>query len=426
MLKSNFKNTSHRILVCLILIEFFQMQFVPTTYNSLKMLFLIPIMLICTLTLVSKRYIVLTSCTKLIILYAFSNLLFIFYGVAVGNPGAIKVATVDVVYPILYLILGQVFPTKDNLHGFIKVIFWFTFVIAIYDILFLFANALGLSALIDNVFLKIDAGMRAGMAGGIVNYSSYHTEIYVFNLPFLMALTYKIDQYIEDGDVPSKAIYYVGLIVMSMVSLLSSSRALVVCIVFAFIFIRILAILHKHLTSHGIILGLIILSIVIIGIALNSQKLSPFFSELIRSIIQGFSNKNVSFGSSEYLRSTQKSVLLSGWLNNPIVGAGAGACANDIIRNPDQPWSYEMTYYALLFQKGIIGFCIFGIIVIYTLLSLWKLRKHFWITFPTFVGYLCFLAGNAINPYMQKFSFIWIFFFPMMIVDCIKKNEYEK
>lgn len=64
----------------------------------------------------------------------------------------------------------------------------------------------------------------------------------------------------------------------------------------------------------------------------------------------GTGDKGAAYRREEYY------ALLSGWTENPVLGAGLGASAYGSIRSPLSPWEYELYYMALLHQTGIVGF----------------------------------------------------------------------
>ena len=37
--------------------------------------------------------------------------------------------------------------------------------------------------------------------------------------------------------------------------------------------------------------------------------------------------------------------------------------------------------------------------------------------FPILVGTTCFLIGNATNPYLAKFDYIWVIFLPVTVIN---------
>jgi len=57
-------------------------------------------------------------------------------------------------------------------------------------------------------------------------------------------------------------------------------------------------------------------------------------------------------------RDAQLAALTDGWRAHPVFGAGLGAVAR-VIRSDSQPWAYELSYNALLFQTGLVGLALY-------------------------------------------------------------------
>jgi len=120
-------------------------------------------------------------------------------------------------------------------------------------------------------------------------------------------------------------------------------------------------------------------------------------------------------------RHEQFDALLRGWYENPLLGAGHGASAHGSIRSNERPWAYELSYLALLFQCGLLGFVAYsaGVAWIY-----WKgigiikdggmLGQNM---LALLVGMTCYLIVNATNPYLSRFDGIWAIFLPLAFIN---------
>jgi len=87
----------------------------------------------------------------------------------------------------------------------------------------------------------------------------------------------------------------------------------------------------------------------------------------------------------------------------------------------DQPWAYELSYVALLFHTGIVGLTIYAAAIVWIYrMGLRMIRSGDRIglyMLPTLVGTTCFLIGNATNPYLEKFDYIWVIFLPVALIN---------
>lgn len=83
--------------------------------------------------------------------------------------------------------------------------------------------------------------------------------------------------------------------------------------------------------------------------AFAGAGLTQFFSTAALTSRLGFDDESTD------LRIEQIRLLVAMWLERPLWGHGFGAYTAEMVRNPGTPWSYEMTYAALLMKTGLIG-----------------------------------------------------------------------
>jgi hypothetical protein len=120
-------------------------------------------------------------------------------------------------------------------------------------------------------------------------------------------------------------------------------------------------------------------------------------------------------------RRDQLFALLRGWADAPLLGAGHGASAPGVVRAREMPWAYELSYVALLFQTGLLGFVAYASAVGWLMWMLVKVIRVgdelSLLALPVTVGMVCFLIANATNPYLAKFDYLWILFVPIGVVN---------
>lgn len=121
------------------------------------------------------------------------------------------------------------------------------------------------------------------------------------------------------------------------------------------------------------------------------------------------------------LRSQQLSALIAGWIESPIVGQGLGATEKAIIRSPDMPWAYELSYAALLFHSGLLGVFVYSLAVLWVFYAGLRIVRHkpeaAQVVLPLIAGLAGFLIVNATNPYLSKFDFLWTIFLPVAAIN---------
>jgi len=105
-------------------------------------------------------------------------------------------------------------------------------------------------------------------------------------------------------------------------------------------------------------------------------------------------------------RLVQGPLLLAEWERRPLFGSGLGATLpSGYFRSASQPFSFELTYHAILFQNGIIGLALFlGVPLFAALQSLlamrWLPRKERALAAAGAAGISGLLVACSTNPYL--------------------------
>jgi len=153
-----------------------------------------------------------------------------------------------------------------------------------------------------------------------------------------------------------------------------------------------------------------------------------FFTEInIQNYVENFfSIFDFSSNYSNIERANQLVSLLEGIYQAPLFGHGAGASAS-YIRSVEQPWAYELSYVAFVFQYGVLGLILYFSGLLYIIINMLKMSQDlslhkecrvFLISFM--IGLVSFLIANATNPYLAKFDYMWIIFIPVMLINSYK------
>lgn len=149
-----------------------------------------------------------------------------------------------------------------------------------------------------------------------------------------------------------------------------------------------------------------------VALGLDLQRMA---SDVIDKILSG--------GGDE--RASQSWGLLMGTLSTFGLGAGHGVGIS-IIRNDEFPWRYETVWIATIFRTGFIG------AFVYALPFFLYIKKYFYMRGKgvltqfdlfLFAGFVSsFIAANT-NPYIEAFSFQWMFVFPLVSIYIKVKQE---
>lgn len=115
--------------------------------------------------------------------------------------------------------------------------------------------------------------------------------------------------------------------------------------------------------------------------------------------------------------------LIEGWMNAPLLGNGTGVNAS-VVRS-ELPGNYELSYVALLFERGLLGvslYCILYIVLIYNAIIAINIvdEKRM---ISLIVSINLFMIANATNPYLNAFDYIWFMFILLVPIRLLSKNE---
>lgn len=398
---------------------FFIMLFAPISYKPLKIV-LILIVLIITLASIYKNE--LTMKRQIFWLTWFFTLLGLFFmllGLYRGNPGALQVGTVHVIWPWLYYIFIQGLNNKSTLINILKIMVFSSLAIELYSLSYIFYSK---GTLPSYLYLNLDLGQSIGFYSGYTEFALNSLGSLVFLLPFIFAAlcTWK-----DESEIPINRIWlWLCLIFGSIVLLLSGRRAFMLTTAFSPFVIFIISFflpIEKRKMVNNVLRRLMIAVgiLVVIGFSYLKLSLDYDFSQFREMVYSAFDFSNTG-NESAYARFAQTHALIEGWSKHPFLGAGLGAQA-DVIRSKEMPWSYELQYLAYLFQTGIIGFiCYFsGILWIFTQgIKIVKSGSTEGIMIiPILVGLMCFLIANGSNPYLNKYDFMWVIFLPIGFIN---------
>jgi hypothetical protein len=120
-------------------------------------------------------------------------------------------------------------------------------------------------------------------------------------------------------------------------------------------------------------------------------------------------------------RALQLRAMIAAWMDRPILGAGHGA-ALSVVRDGEMPWAYELTYGALLFQTGTLGFLAYFSGIAWTMYRLVLILRDpsspvRLYAFGMVSGMIGLIIGSATNPYLVTFDSLWAVFMPIGLIN---------
>ena len=352
-----------------------------------------------------------------------ASAIFITIGFVNNTPGALRVATVFVLWPMVFLFLMGALSNPDQMRSLMKVIIVGAIVSAFMAMALLveklFKINLGMS-----VLLEIQGG-QLSVYNGFIEYRLFNMNTVIYALPFLLGILFMPYTWsLLKG--AWRYFAWVALALSVLTLIISGRRAFwLITAMSPFVVLALLWLggLRPRVSKLVIKIILIILIFSIMSVAL----LNLDFHIVWLDFLKGFDFSNVD-SPSAFRRQEQFKQLLNGWLENPFLGAGHGATVDVNPNNRNLPWAYELSYLALLFQTGLIGILIYGSAVAWIFFKGLKMVRRSpdvaSLLIPTLAGLACFLVANITNPYLQKFDYLWTIFLPIGVINaCLLKNR---
>jgi hypothetical protein len=347
----------------------------------------------------------------------FSGVLFILHGVVHNAPGAIKISTVMVLWPTLWILIIASIDNISILGKINKIFMGSTIFIVIYAYLFFF-NKMGI--LPDSFFLNIYTESHNGVG---FDGDYFELSLLVFSSLFFLIPYYFSYMMLEE----KVGIFKLFIVALSFcLVLLSGRKALLLTSLMSIFILYFLIYFLRHQEIKSVffrnqrMLYKLILPLLFFFVVLASYNFISF-DKIIEVYVNGFNFSDDSIPEGGNLRYIQFHALLYGWMEFPLFGNGLGSVAS-VVRSDEMPWAYELTYLALLFHTGVVGIIIYGFSILWifwqlTIIIKGENAQFIKITLPVFVGMLSFLIANATNPYLLKFDLMWVLFIPILIIN---------
>jgi O-antigen ligase len=335
------------------------------------------------------------------------------WGVINSAPGALRVASVYLIWPLLYLLFIGL---AHDLRAIRAIEFALLVGISLATVMALtvmMAGLLGYGGLIYPLLEFQGAGF--GNYDGFIEFRTYSLTTVMYGFPFVLSFIL-----VHRGELRGLKKFAINLLLLAIIlaSLGSGRRAfwlvmlLTPLIIFPFLQLsscRLRAIPFFSMTFKASVLAALAIGGVIAAIGLDPVA-------LIENFISAFQGQEASSGA----RFLQAASLWEKFTESPLIGRGFGSTV-DVVRSHETPWAYELSYLALLMNVGLFGFLIYSVAVIWIALKgieLSRKNAEFAKLFVPLIVSLCaFLIMNATNPYLGKFDYLWVIFLPVALLN---------
>ena len=263
----------------------------------------------------------------------------------------------------------------------------------------LFDQFRGLGLISDSIKQQLDMGI--GFKDGYIQITSENIDLMFLITPYLLSLQFRADAG-KSNSILTKVALVLSLILVAI----SGRRGLWIVVALTPCTILLLS---RLTGSYGLMkVGgrRFLLACAAAGIVgLSSLLILPQSAVDVGSI----SHLQRAF-SSEDERTIQRPYLVEGFMNSPVFGAGFGASAG-YVRSDERPWTYELTYYQMLFNLGIVGVTALGALFSLYFVRVARLLRQFkhgsTVPFALLVGYCSFFVGAYSDPYFGSFDLLF-------------------
>lgn len=397
---------------------FFLLLFVPVAYTPVK-----AALMLVVLTLVGAECL-LQGCLRVhpvVIAWTLGlatvSAAFMLRGALLDAPGALRVGTVYILWPVVYTLFAAGAARPRVERALVRTLVAAAIAVPAYVMSFVLWS---IGWLPDLLYVPLDQGQALGIYAGFVELNMYSLSSLLFLVPFVSAclLTWPAHR----GLPVRRGWLWLALLAGVGVVLISGRRALLLCVAvglpLALVMRAALPPATRRETRHVLIATVVGAVLCGVGLLLYLDRLGFTPQALVAMFMEGF---DFSGDVSASLRRQQLFALLDGWAANPLIGAGHGSAAPGLVRSPEMPWAYELSYVALLFHVGLLGFVAYAGGVAWIIWAGLRLTRATpdagRVILPALVGMICFLLGNATNPYLEKFDYLWVIFLPVALVN---------
>lgn len=399
---------------------FFSLLFVPTVYKPAKYVLIALVFVVIGANMAVSGRIRLHP-TVLAWTYMFVSVgaAFVLLGLANNASGALRLAPLYVAWPIAYMVFVEGAAEPRVLESLQAVLVVAAFVIFSYALMYISMQA----GLLPSFPLpEFDLDPHIGFYPGFMQYSLNNLASMLFLVPYLMALVViRPTGRSRAGEILLWSALILGIAAVG----LSLRRGIMFAVALGPLFIAVLAAFlpraERGRAARSLATLVAALVVLVSGAVLYAHFRYGWTPDNLLAFISGGYDFQSPVDPGAVARSLQFNALIDAWVRSPIFGAGAGASGAAYVRDPAQPWAYELSYVTLLYQTGVLGLALYasGIAWIFWTGSRMIRSGHplGLRLFPVLIGLAAFLVGNATNPYLAKFDYLWVIFLPVAYIN---------
>jgi len=315
----------------------------------------------------------------------------VFMGILHSNSYVLDVVPVNLFWPVVYLVYISLVDNEKEYLGLAKILIYSHIFIVVYISLYMLFQWFGYSFIEiypDDLIFSIYSN-QSHLTAGYINALVFTTPMLVI---FLMT----------NYNIGFPRILLLVLLLLTFVVLIISGRRMymLTCMIaplFPLFHRKMLGkLIYKRIlksTKYMLIIGGVACVILFSFVSLDGY---------IERFEQAFD------ATEEPIKFRQLSMLLREFMNAPLLGHGLGAVLYEPARYT-LSFSFELGYVFDLVTLGILGCVIYYIGIILVLYSMIKVikKKHNAVLYSYYVGLIIFLIGQATNPFLSSYDFMW-------------------
>lgn len=377
--------------------------------------------------IINKGLNVSTSVFFLFMIYIFSGLFFIIYGIYIefAYPKSFKyVFSLYVLFPVIYFTLLSGLPQKKENVFFADTILTIGIILTSLVIITAYLNKKhGYFDFLSFIYERLIVDLSDNVVK--INYHGISSLLFLFPFYFTKIIT--------DSKKYSLRLFLIRLFILFISAyaiFLTGRRALLVLffisIFITFIFI-ILYFKVNLVINRNILFFLFIVFILSFPILLKVDFVKKYNTakEVIAYAFN--SDGNISSKESDNERVKQIKEFINEIPERPFLGYGHGASLQNVIRSADKPWRYEMSYFDIVFHTGFLGLLIYitgPIWILFSLINIANKNKMYRsYALSYFNAFFIILIAFFTNPYLNAFDIQWVIYLPLYFILTINNTE---
>lgn len=310
--------------------------------------------------------------------------------------GILEALRLYVIWSAAFVVLYTLLSAGPSLRVFHNAIVMAGILIPLINFVGLYNQSSGFGFISDGIQQELD--MRVGFRDGYVQLTSHNIGMMFLIAPYLLVLQFR-----ADAGKSNSLLTKLALVLSLILVVISGRRALwlVVALTPCTILILTALTVNYSLMKSGakrFLFGCAAAGVLGLSMLLTLPE-GGLEAGTINHLRDAFS--------AEDERTIQRPYLIGGFLRAPLFGSGFGAYAG-YTRSDERPWTYELTYYQMLYNLGIVGMTALVALFSAYFAKVMRLLRQFKdgsaIPFGLLVALCSLLAGAYSDPYLGGFD----------------------